>query len=191
MQFRITVEEQTRILSVPDELVREAEEFFHKMDRDMDSGWQMSREFVEQPNRLQRCQIAANKLLGAVSTGNMALAALMAGYIVARLPGVSGVDIDTTGEMQQTEFSYDTPAVAVPATGAAAATSKPPSKIEALERAGKEVSKVYKSGQTYRYAVLNHQTNQWIESPPFDTDGEAEQQRLRAVKERFDALIRA
>ena len=189
MQFRITVEEQTRILSVPDELVREAEEFFHKMDRDMDSGWQMSREFVEQPNRLQRCQIAAHKLLGAVSTGNMALAALMAGYIVARLPGVSGVDIDTTGEMQQTEFSYDPPATAAPTTSTATPT-KPPSKIEALERAGKEVSKVYKSGQTYRYAVLNHQDNQWIESPPFDTEGDAEQHRLRAVKERFDSLVR-
>lgn len=188
MEFRITVEQQTRTLPVPDTLLAEAEEFFAKMDRDMDRGWQMSREFVEQPNRLQRCQIAAHKLLGALSSGNTALATLMAGYIVTRLPGVSGADIDATGEMQQTEFSYDAPA---PAPAAAESARKPPSKIAALERAGKEVSKVYKSGKTYRYAVLNPDNNQWIESAPFDTEDEAEQQRLRAVKARFDALMRS
>ena len=186
MHLRITVDEQTRVLPVPDGLTQDAEEFFRKMDSDMDRGWQMSREFIEQPNRLQRCQIAAHKLLGALSTGNMALATLMAGYILARLPGVSGVDIDSTGEMQETEFLYDTPA---PASDAASA--KPPSKIAALERAGKEVSKVYKTGHTYRYAVLDADTNQWIESSPFDTESEAEQQRLRAVKARFDALMQS
>ena len=188
MDLRITVEEQTRTLPVPDTLLRDAEEFFAKMDCDMDRGWQMSREFVEQPNRLQRCQIAAHKLLGALSSGNMALATLMAGYIVARLPGVSGIDIDATGEMQQTEFSYDTPATAPAPT---TASPQPLNKIAALERAGKEVSKVYKSGRTYRYAVLDADSNQWIESAPFDSQSEAEQQRLRAVKERFDALVRS
>ncbi|MFP5348855.1 MAG: hypothetical protein ACLGHO_03315 [Gammaproteobacteria bacterium] len=188
MQLRITVAEQTRVMPIPDGLLRDAEEFFRKMDRDMDRGWQMSREFVEQPNKLQRCQIAAHKLLGALSSGNMALATLMAGYILARLPGVSGVDIDATGEMQQTEFLYDAPAtVPAPPTGGAV---KPPSKIAALERAGKEVSKVYRSGHTYRYAVLDAASGQWIESAPFETETEAEQQRLRTVKERFDALMR-
>lgn len=187
MQLRITVADQSRVMPIPDNLLRDADEFFRKMDRDMDRGWQMSREFVEQPNKLQRCQIAAHKLLGALSAGNMALATLMAGYILARLPGVSGVDIDSTGEMQQTEFSYDAPAAAPAPTGGA----KPPSKIAALERAGKEVSKVYKSGRTYRYAVLDAASGQWVESSPFETEGEAEQQRLRAVKERFDLLMRS
>lgn len=185
MELRITVESQTRVLSVPDGLLRDAEEFFRKMDSDMDRGWQMSREFVEQPNALQRCQIAAHKLLGGLSSGNLSLATLMAGYIVTRLPGVSGVDIDATGEMQQTEFSYDAPTPAKPATP----PGKAPSKIAALERAGKEVSKVYKSGHTYRYAVL--ESDQWIESAPFDSESEAEQQRLRAVKARFDALMQS
>ena len=187
MQLRITVAEQTRVMSIPDGLLRDADEFFRKMDRDMDRGWQMSREFVEQPNTLQRCQIAAHKLLGALSSGNMALATLMAGYIVARLPGVSGVDIDSAGEMQETEFSYDAPKAAPTANATA---PKPPSKIAALERAGKEVSKVYKTGHTYRYAVLDAASGQWIESSPFETEAEAEQQRLRAVKERFDVLMR-
>ena len=185
MELRITVESQTRVLSVPDGLLRNAEEFFCKMDSDMDRGWQMSREFVERPNTLQRCQIAAHKLLGGLSSGNLSLATLMAGYIITRLPGVSGVDIDATGEMQQTEFSYDAPTPATPAT----APGKTPSKIAALERAGKEVSKVYKSGHTYRYAVLKD--GQWIESAPFDSESEAEQQRLRAVKARFDALMQS
>lgn len=190
MQLRITVADQTRVMPIPDNLLRDADEFFRKMDRDMDRGWQMSREFIEQPNKLQRCQIAAHKLLGALSAGNMALATLMAGYILARLPGVSGVDIDSAGDMQETEFSYDTPEPA-PAAAGAAPTPKPPSKIAALERAGKEVSKVYQTGRSYRYAVLDAASGQWIESPPFDTEAAAEQQRLRAVKERFDALMRS
>ena len=133
MQLRITVADQTRVMPIPDNLLRDADEFFRKMDRDMDRGWQMSREFIEQPNKLQRCQIAAHKLLGALSAGNMALATLMAGYILARLPGVSGVDIDSAGDMQETEFSYDTPEPAAAAGAAGAApTPKPPSKIAAL-----------------------------------------------------------
>lgn len=187
MQFRITVNDKTQELAVPDKLLREAEEFFQKMDRDMDRGWQMSREFIDNPNRQQRCQIAAHKLLGALSTGNLSLATLMAGYIVARLPGAVGADIDTTGEMQNTEFVFAPAAAATPATPAA----KPPSKIQALERAGQEVSKVYKVGQTFRYAVLDAASGNWVESAPYDSSAEAEQQRLRAVKERFDALMQS
>jgi hypothetical protein len=32
------------------------------------------------------------------------LAQAMAGYIVSRLPGVTGVDVDTSGELENTQF---------------------------------------------------------------------------------------
>ena len=70
----------------------------------MDGGWQMSRTWVEELNQLQRCQIAADRLMVALEAGDEPMTALMAGYIVKRLPGVSAVRIDTTGDMTGTEF---------------------------------------------------------------------------------------
>jgi hypothetical protein len=37
---------------------------------------------------------------------NQATAMLMAGYIALRMPGAIGVDIDASGEMQNTELLY-------------------------------------------------------------------------------------
>lgn len=64
----------------------------------------MSREWVECPNLIQRCQIAADKLLSAIHSENETLMLLMAAYIVSRLPDVSGVKIATDGEMMETEL---------------------------------------------------------------------------------------
>jgi hypothetical protein len=106
MRFKVIVGEQVFAVEVPEELLGEAREFHEKLDADMDRGWQMSREFVERPDRLQRCQIVADKLLTGLMQGNEATAMLMASYISLRMPGVVGVDIDTEGEMQNTELLY-------------------------------------------------------------------------------------
>jgi len=106
MQFKVVIGEQVYAIELPEELLREAAEFHAKLDRDMDRGWQMSREFVERPDRLQRCQIVADKLLTSIMHGNQATAMLMAGYIALRMPGAIGVDIDASGEMQNTGLLY-------------------------------------------------------------------------------------
>lgn len=106
MRFKVIVGEQVYAVEVPDALLGEAREFHDRLDRDMDRGWQMSREFVARPDRLQRCQIVADKLLTSLSQGNQATAMLMASYIALRMPGAVGVDIDTEGEMQNTEVLY-------------------------------------------------------------------------------------
>jgi len=106
MQFRAVIGEQVYAIEVPEDLLRESAEFHAKLDRDMDLGWQMSREFVARPDRLQRCQIVADKLLTSIMNGNQASAMLMAGYIALRMPGAVGVDIDASGEMQNTELLY-------------------------------------------------------------------------------------
>ena len=106
MQFRVVIGEQVYAIEVPEALLREAAEFHDKLDGDMDRGWQMSREFVERPDRLQRCQIVADRLLTSLTQGNQATAMLMAGYIALRMPGAVGVDIDAAGEMQNTELLY-------------------------------------------------------------------------------------
>ena len=104
MQLKAIVEDELYELQVPDDLLEKARDFFAQMDRDMDQGWQMGREWVESPNREQRCQIAADKLLTALENRNARLGRLMAGYILARLPGVETVEIDVTGEMSLTRF---------------------------------------------------------------------------------------
>lgn len=106
MRFKVIVGEQVYAVEVPEDLLRAAEDFHATLDRDMDRGWQMSREFVAQPDRLQRCQIVADRLLTAIMQDNESMAMLTAGYIALRMPGAVGVDIDAAGEMQHTELLY-------------------------------------------------------------------------------------
>jgi len=106
MQFRVVIGEQVVAIELPEDLLRDSAGFHAKLDRDMDRGWQMSREFVAQPDRLQRCQIVADKLLTSITQDNQASAMLMAAYIALRMPGAIGVDIDAEGEMQNTELLY-------------------------------------------------------------------------------------
>ena len=106
MRFRVVIGEQVYAIEVPEELLEASSEFHERLDRDMDRGWQMSREFVARPDRLQRCQIVADKLLTSITQGNQATAMLMAAYIALRMPGALGVDIDDAGEMQNTELLY-------------------------------------------------------------------------------------
>lgn len=104
MQLNIYIDDASYTIEVPPEMLEEGEDFFTKMDRDMDQGWQMSRKFVENPDGVQRCQIAADKILTTMHTGNKKLARLMAAYILHRFPDVQGVRIDAHGEMFNTEL---------------------------------------------------------------------------------------
>jgi hypothetical protein len=104
MILNVIVEEQTYPIRVPDEILAGAGDYFEKMDADMDRGWQMSRRWVDRPNDVQRCQIAADRILTAIETENERLAALMAAYILQRMPGIDGVDIDISGDMTATEL---------------------------------------------------------------------------------------
>ena len=104
MILNVYVDDRTFQVDVPQDVLDEGREFFARMDEDMDRGWQMSREFVDNPGALERCQIAADKLLTALHKDNRNLLLLMAGYILTRLPGVHGVTIDTTGEIQNTKL---------------------------------------------------------------------------------------
>ncbi|MEK7206446.1 MAG: hypothetical protein AAB134_00995 [Pseudomonadota bacterium] len=154
MKLNVVVDDRVYSIEVPPDMLREAEEFFQKMDRDMDRGWQMGPEFIENPGNIQRCQIAADKLLVSLSTANETLSMLMAGYILKHLPGVTGVRIDTGGEMLLTEMIYEKePGRAPTPLAAASPRTERLSKIDAMEQAGKDVTKVYKVGRSYRYAV--------------------------------------
>jgi hypothetical protein len=104
MQLTVHIDEVSQAIEVGEDLLKEGEDFFAKMDNDMNQGWQMSRSWVENPNKIERCQIAASKMLDAISAENQTLLMLMAGYIMSRYPEVSEVRIDTSGDMTETEF---------------------------------------------------------------------------------------
>ena len=107
MRFKVIVGEETFAVEVPADMLQDGADFFAKMDSDMDKGWQMSRDYVEHPDQLERCQIVADKLLTNIVNQNETAAMLMAAYLIKRMPGVAGVDVDTTGEIQNTELLYD------------------------------------------------------------------------------------
>src|SRR3989344_5647070 len=188
MKLNIIVDERALAVDVPPHMLHEAEEFFQKMDHDMNHGWQMGPEFIENPDKLQRCQIAANKLLTSLSSANETMITLMAGYILKRLPGVTGVRIDTAGEMLHTELLYEKLANTTPVPAPAASRVQKLGKLEAMEQAGKDVTKVYKVGKSHRFAVRDLKTGEWLESGPMETEQEAYEKRMQAYKRRLDEL---
>ena len=190
MKLNIIVDERALAVDVPPHMLHEAEDFYRTMDRDMDHGWQMGPEFIESPDKVQRCQIAANKLLTSLSAANETMITLMAGYILKRLPGVTGVRIDTAGEMLHTELLYEKPASdgPAPAASATAARAQKLGKLEAMEQAGKDVTKVYKVGKSHRFAVRDLKTGEWLESGPMEYEPEAYEKRMQAYKRRLDEL---
>ncbi len=104
MILKVILNEQTFPVQVQEEMLIAAEDFFHHMDRDMDKGWQMSRKWVDKPDALQRCQIAADRMLTAIENENNKMTIMMAAYILKRMPGIDAIDIDTTGDMTATEL---------------------------------------------------------------------------------------
>lgn len=106
MRLNVVVEEGERVVEVPSYVVNEGDEVFDRMDRDMDGGVQMGKEWVEHPDATQRCQVAAERLVTALDTDNQSTATMMAGYILRRMPGVREVRVATEGELQETEFIF-------------------------------------------------------------------------------------
>jgi len=104
MKLTIFVEDRQTPVTVSDEILYGAKDFFAKMNADMDKGWQMSRSWVENPSKVQRCQIAADKIMGAIHNENQNLLQMMVAYILNTMPDVVEVHIDGNGEMMETEL---------------------------------------------------------------------------------------
>lgn len=217
MILKAIIDEQVYTLNVPDPVIERGSDFFEQLDRDMDKGWQMSREWVEAPDRLQRCQIIADKLLTALEKENEKLGMLMAGYILSRLPNVESVELDIQGEVQNNQFQFKETAelsdVAAKhaqggeslGTGGMAAGSAPSqaadsaggdglptglNKMQAMAQAGQDVTQVFKVGKAYRFSVYEHASGSWEDSPLIATEMEAERLRQQAFKARYEALQR-
>lgn len=124
MILEAIVDDQVFNLNVPESLLSQASGFFDQLDRDMDQGWQMSREWVAAPDRMQRGQIVADKLLTALENENDKLGLLMAGYLLSRLPGLKSVELDIQGEIQNNLFQFH-PAASAESNTLSDAASQP------------------------------------------------------------------
>jgi hypothetical protein len=215
MILKAIIDEQVYTLNVPDPVIERGLEFFDQLDRDMDQGWQMSRDWVDAPNALQRCQIIADKLLTALEKENQKLGMLMAGYILHRMPNTDSIEFDLQGEMQHHQFRFkdkdkdkaeaaadgghpqaasdltSPPGPASAATAAdadASAKSAPLSKMQAMTQAGQDVTQVFKVGKAYRFSVFDHASGSWQDSPMIASEAEAERLRQQAFKARYESL---
>jgi len=105
MKLNVYVADNLIPIEVPDDMLEEAEHIYAKMDSDMDKGWQMFRDWVDELTQQQRCQVVADKILTALENENQPSAMLMAGYIMTRMPGILNVHISTDGDITQTQLS--------------------------------------------------------------------------------------
>jgi hypothetical protein len=189
MILKAIIDDQVYELNIPNALIEEAGDFFEQMDRDMDKGWQMSREWVSRPDRLQRCQIVADKLLTALENENDRIGRLMAGYILHSLPGVESVELDIHGEIQNNVFNLADPAEELAPASQPSAPGAGLTKLQAMEQAGQDVSKVFRVGKGFRFSVFDHGHQQWQDSPLCPTEEEASRLRQEAFKARYESLL--
>ena len=99
MILKIFVDDNEQEIQVPDEIITDAKDYFDMLDKDMDMGYQMSREWVESPDTIQRCQIIADRILTALETDNTKTGTLMAAYILSRVPDAYAMHLSTEGDM--------------------------------------------------------------------------------------------
>lgn len=184
MKIKVTIGEQSKEIEVPDTVLTDGKSFFNKMDEDMDRGWQIGADYVDKPDPKQRCQIAADKVLDAIGMHNENLKLLMLGYILDRMPAVSEIVIDTGGEPMNTGIIE----TRIPKHETGQPT-KVMNKLDALEQANKDVGKVYKVGRTWRFTIFDGALNERVESPPMESEKQAETIRNKAFELRFRYLL--
>ena len=104
-ELNIILGENEYPLKIKEKIVTEGQPFFNQMDSDMDKGWQMSKSWVEKPSHYQKCQIAADRLFTSIHLNKKETAIMMGAYILNQMPTVKVIDIDISGNMEETSFS--------------------------------------------------------------------------------------
>ncbi|MBL3588742.1 MAG: hypothetical protein JMN24_02980 [gamma proteobacterium endosymbiont of Lamellibrachia anaximandri] len=104
MLLKLIIGEYSMDMEIRENYLETMTDSFDKMDREMRLGVQLGQQWVGDPTQLQRCQVAADKLLSAIENHNETLAMLTGGYIASRLSGIKQIKINTDGEPAETEF---------------------------------------------------------------------------------------
>ena len=102
--LNVVIDGQMQAVNVEEEMVLSGSPLFNTMDEDMNKGWTLSKELVENPNVTQRCQIVGDKLLTAIEDNNEQMKTMMAAYILSRVPNIMTIYIDNNGEIFETQI---------------------------------------------------------------------------------------
>ena len=187
MELNVVIDEDIFTLNVPDQLLQQAGSFFDKMDADMDQGIQLSRQWVEKPQLVQRLQLVGNKLLTALETEDHQLGRMMAAYMLSRAPDIDRIYLDTTGEIDNTEIQFKNmgvePTFSMPMT-----QEQSGQQTELRDRAEKMVSSVFKQGRLYHFSLLDPETQEWATGAAVKDQQQAETLREQAVQQRVREL---
>jgi hypothetical protein len=95
-------------LEVTQQTLDLGQEFYDKINQDMDGGWRMGPEYIESPDRVQRGQIVPSRLLVPIETGNEMMVRALAGYFASRLPEVRSININLEGAALNADLVSDT-----------------------------------------------------------------------------------
>ncbi|MBG7602660.1 MAG: hypothetical protein IZT60_08965 [Gammaproteobacteria bacterium] len=187
MELNVVIDEDIFTLNVPDQLLQQAGSFFDKMDADMDQGIQLSRQWVENPQLVQRLQLVGNKLLTALETEDHQLGRMMAAYMLSRAPDIDRVYLDTTGEIDNSEIQFKNTGVE-PTFGIPMMQEQSGQQTELRDRAEKMVSSVFKQGRLYHFSILDPETQEWATGAAVKEQQQAETLREQAVQKKMREL---
>ena len=104
MILNLNIDEESFEIEIKEELLNELKPILEGMDKEYDEGAQMGRYWVDKPSDEQRCQIAANNVVGAMHRENKRMLYIMAGYIVYKFPEVKGVTVNADLEMHEIDI---------------------------------------------------------------------------------------
>ncbi len=102
--LNVVIDGQMYSVNVDEEMISSGSPLFNQMDEDMNKGWTLSKEFVEHLNITQRCQVVGDKLLTAIEDENEQMKAMMAAYILSRVPNIMTIHLDNNGEIFETQL---------------------------------------------------------------------------------------
>lgn len=196
MILKAILNDQMFELNIPEEFILQSEGFFEKMDHDMDQGRQMGRQWVSNPHRMQRCQLAADQLLHALEAGNDNLGRMMAGYILSRMPEAEAVEFNLGGEVEDHNIrlspsrgglSFST--VDKPRQPVGEKSEEDPGKTAAEKQAEQEIGAVFKMGRQFKFTMLDPASGEWLTTPPIATREQAEIMRRQAVEQRCNEIL--
>jgi hypothetical protein len=187
MELNVVIDEDIFTLNVPDQLLQQASDFFDKMDADMDQGIQLSRQWVENPQLVQRLQLVGDKLLTALETEDHQLGRMMSAYILSRAPDIERIYLDTTGEIDNTEIHFKNMGIE-PTFGMPMMQQQSGQQTELRRRAEKMVSSVFKQGRLYHFSVLDTETLEWATAGAAKDQQQAETLREQALQQKMREL---
>lgn len=196
MILKALLDDQLLELNIPEAFIEQSAKFFEKMDSDMDQGRQMGRYWLDNPDRMQRCQLAADGLLHALETGDDNLGRLMAGYILSRMPEAELIEFDPNGEVENHLVKL-TPARGGLSFSTVQQDNQPdmsrnledPRVQEAMSQAEEEIAVVFKMGKQYKFSLLDPETGEWVSTPPIASREQAERMRQQALEQRCQEIL--